>query len=75
MGYASCTRVRITAGLESRSVPLHAHAEAAVGSPEAFATTRTFWLMFAVLDVVRVGLILFARAFTATRRDAAQAAW
>ena len=46
-----------------------------VGSPEAFATTRTFWLMFAVLDVVAaVGLILFARAFTAdtpeTRRKA-----
>jgi hypothetical protein len=47
----------------------------AVGTPEAFATTRTFWLMFAVLDVVAaVGLILFARAFTAdtpeTRRKA-----
>jgi dipeptide/tripeptide permease len=46
-----------------------------VGSPEAFATTRTFWLMFAVLDVLAAsGLILFARAFTAdtpeTRRKA-----
>ena len=46
-----------------------------VGSPEAFATTRMFWLMFAVLDVLAaVGLILFARAFTAdtpeTRRKA-----
>ena len=46
-----------------------------IGTPEAFATTRTFWLMFAVLDVVAaVGLILFARAFTAdtpeTRRKA-----
>jgi hypothetical protein len=46
-----------------------------IGSPEAFATTRTFWLMFAVLDVVAaVGLGLFARAFTAdtpeTRRRA-----
>jgi dipeptide/tripeptide permease len=47
----------------------------AIGSPEAFATTRTFWLMFAVLDVVAaISLILFARAFTAdtpeTRRKA-----
>jgi hypothetical protein len=46
-----------------------------IGSPEAFAATRSFWLMFAVLDVVAaVGLILFARAFTAdtpeTRRRA-----
>jgi hypothetical protein len=46
-----------------------------VGSPEAFATTRMFWLMFAVLDVLAaLGLILFARAFTAdtpeTRRKA-----
>jgi dipeptide/tripeptide permease len=46
-----------------------------IGSPDAFATTRTFWLMFAVLDVVAaVGLVLFARAFTAdtpeTRRKA-----
>jgi hypothetical protein len=41
-----------------------------VGSPEAFATTRTFWLMFAVLDVIAaVGLILFARAFTADTPD------
>jgi len=46
-----------------------------VGTPEAFAATRTFWLMFAALDVVAAaGLILFARAFTAdtpeTRRKA-----
>ena len=46
-----------------------------IGLPEAFATTRIFWLMFAVLDVVAaVGLLLFARAFTAdtpeTRRKA-----
>ena len=46
-----------------------------VGTPEAFAATRTFWLMFAVLDVIAaIGLILFARAFTAdtpeTRRKA-----
>jgi len=41
-----------------------------IGSPEAFATTRTFWLMFAALDVVAaVGLILFARAFTADTPD------
>jgi hypothetical protein len=41
-----------------------------IGSPDAFATTRTFWLMFAVLDVVAaVGLILFARAFTADTPD------
>jgi dipeptide/tripeptide permease len=46
-----------------------------VGTPEALAATRTFWLMFAALGVVAaVGLILFARAFTAdtpeTRRKA-----
>jgi len=46
-----------------------------VGSPDAFAATRNFWLMFAALDVVAaIGLILFARAFTAdtpeTRRRA-----
>jgi hypothetical protein len=46
-----------------------------VGTPDALAATRTFWLMFAVLDVVAAaGLILFARAFTAdtpeTRRKA-----
>jgi proton-dependent oligopeptide transporter, POT family len=41
-----------------------------VGSPDAFATTRMFWLMFAGLDVVAaVGLILFARAFTADTAD------
>lgn len=41
-----------------------------VGTPEAFAATRLFWLMFAVLDVVAaVGLILFARAFTADTAD------
>ena len=41
-----------------------------VGTPEAFATTRMFWLMFAVLDVIAaVGLILFARAFTADTPD------
>ncbi len=38
----------------------------AIGTPEAATVTRNFWLMFAVLDVVAaVGLILFARAFTA----------
>ena len=37
-----------------------------IGSPGALAATRTFWLMFAALDAVAaVGLILFARAFTA----------
>jgi dipeptide/tripeptide permease len=46
-----------------------------VESPDAFATTRTFWLMFAGLDAIAaVGLILFARAFAAdtpeTRRRA-----
>lgn len=35
-----------------------------VGMAEADTTARTFWLMFAVLDVVAAtGLILFARAF------------
>ena len=46
-----------------------------IGLPEAFAATRIFWLMFAVLDIAAaVGLLLFARAFTAdtpeTRRKA-----
>jgi proton-dependent oligopeptide transporter, POT family len=41
-----------------------------IGSPEAFATTRTFWLLFAVLDVIAAaGLIVFARAFTADTPD------
>jgi dipeptide/tripeptide permease len=47
----------------------------AVGTEAASATARLFWLLFAVLDVVAVvGLVLFARAFTAdtprTRRRA-----
>jgi len=38
----------------------------AIGTPDAATVTRNFWLMFAVLDVVAsVGLIFFARAFTA----------
>ena len=46
-----------------------------VGTPEAAATTRTFWLAFAALDVVAaLGLVWFARRFgtdtTATRRAA-----
>jgi POT family proton-dependent oligopeptide transporter len=41
-----------------------------IGLPEAAATIRTFWLMFTALDVVAaVGLILFARAFTADTPD------
>ena len=48
----------------------------AIGTPEADAKARLFWLLFAVLDVVAVGgLVLFARSFTAdtpdTRRRAA----
>jgi len=36
----------------------------AVGSPEAPATARTFWLMFAVLDAVAAAaLVVFARVF------------
>jgi proton-dependent oligopeptide transporter, POT family len=47
-----------------------------IGTAGAAARTRTFWLMFALLDAVAViGLILFARSFTAdtadTRRRAA----
>ncbi|HOG27682.1 MAG TPA: MFS transporter [Vicinamibacterales bacterium] len=47
----------------------------AAGAPGAFAASRTFWLMFAALDVLAaIGLILFARAFSAdtpeTRRKA-----
>jgi dipeptide/tripeptide permease len=35
-----------------------------LGTPAADATARTFWLLFAVLDVVAAGgLVLFARAF------------
>jgi dipeptide/tripeptide permease len=49
----------------------------AVGTPQAAAQARLFWVMFAVLDLVAVaGLILFARRFgedTAdTRRRAAR---
>ncbi|MBM4060693.1 MAG: peptide MFS transporter [Planctomycetes bacterium] len=37
-----------------------------VGSPESLATTRTFWLVFAVLDVIAaLGLVLYARIFGA----------
>jgi hypothetical protein len=36
----------------------------AIGQPDAPARVRTFWLMFAVLDVVAAaGLVWFARAF------------
>ena len=47
----------------------------AIGTPEAGQRTTIFWLLFAALDVVAViGLVLFARAFTAdtpqTRRRA-----
>jgi hypothetical protein len=36
----------------------------AVGTPEAGATARTFWLVFAVLDMVAAAcLVLFARVF------------
>jgi dipeptide/tripeptide permease len=47
----------------------------ALGTPEADGRARVFWLLFAVLDAVAVvGLVLFARAFTAdteeTRRRA-----
>jgi dipeptide/tripeptide permease len=47
----------------------------AVGTPEADERARLFWLLFAALDAVAVvGLVLFARAFTAdtpqTRRRA-----
>jgi dipeptide/tripeptide permease len=36
----------------------------ALGTPEAGARARAFWLLFAVLDVVAaVGLVLFARGF------------
>jgi dipeptide/tripeptide permease len=42
----------------------------AIGAADAATVTRNFWLMFAVLDVVAaVGLILFARAFTADTPD------
>jgi POT family proton-dependent oligopeptide transporter len=42
----------------------------AIGLPEAAVTARNFWLMFTVLDVVAaVGLIVFARAFTADTPD------
>ncbi len=42
----------------------------AIGLADAATTTRNFWLMFAALDVVAaVGLILFARAFTADTPD------
>jgi dipeptide/tripeptide permease len=35
-----------------------------IATPEAWGRTHTFWLIFAVLDVVAaVGLIMFARAF------------
>jgi dipeptide/tripeptide permease len=38
----------------------------AIGTPDAAAVTRNFWLMFTVLDVIAAaGLILFARSFTA----------
>ncbi len=38
----------------------------AIGTADAASVIRNFWLMFAVLDIVAaVGLILFARAFTA----------
>jgi dipeptide/tripeptide permease len=38
--------------------------EPALGTPEADARARTFWLLFAVLDVVAAaGLVLFARSF------------
>jgi proton-dependent oligopeptide transporter, POT family len=41
-----------------------------IGLPEAAVTARNFWLMFTVLDVVAaIGLILFARAFTADTPD------
>jgi dipeptide/tripeptide permease len=47
----------------------------ALGTPQADARTRTFWLLFAVLDAVAAtGLVLFARRFGAdteeTRRRA-----
>ena len=42
----------------------------AIGTADAAAVTRNFWLMFAALDVLAaVGLILFARAFTADTPD------
>jgi dipeptide/tripeptide permease len=41
-----------------------------IGLPDAAVTARNFWLMFTVLDVVAaIGLILFARAFTADTPD------
>ncbi|MEI8083728.1 MAG: hypothetical protein WCI74_17970, partial [Actinomycetes bacterium] len=41
-----------------------------IGLPDAAVTARNFWLMFTLLDVVAaVGLILFARAFTADTPD------
>jgi dipeptide/tripeptide permease len=47
----------------------------ALGTPQADARARTFWLLFAVLDLIAAaGLVLFARGFTAdtpeTRRRA-----
>jgi dipeptide/tripeptide permease len=47
----------------------------AIGTPDADARARLFWLLFAALDVAAAaGLVLFARAFTAdtpeTRRRA-----
>jgi len=46
-----------------------------IGQPDAASATRTFWLMFAVLDVIAAAsLVLFARKFgtdtTDTRRQA-----
>lgn len=47
-----------------------------IGTPDALATTRTFWLVFAALDVVAaLGLVLYARIFgadTPTTRNLAR---
>jgi hypothetical protein len=49
----------------------------ALGTPDADGRARTFWLLFAALDVVAtIGLVLFARAFsenTAATRARARA--
>jgi dipeptide/tripeptide permease len=41
-----------------------------VGAPDAGGRTRTFWLLFAVLDIAAAaGLVLFARAFGSDTAD------
>jgi dipeptide/tripeptide permease len=46
-----------------------------IATPEAWGRTRTFWLIFAVLDVIAaLGLVLFARALGEDTADARQRA-